>query len=79
MTVQSTAELTSEISRMWEELLGVRPEPGDNFFDLGGNSLLVVDFVLMARERSIGVRSRDVFTHPTPGGLAVALTGRDLP
>jgi hypothetical protein len=69
----STEALTSKIIRLWSELLGVAPEPDDNFFDLGGNSLLVVDFVLMAREHSIDVRSIDVFTHSTPIGLATAL------
>lgn len=40
---------------MWEELLGTAIEPGDNFFDLGGNSMLAVTMASRV-VRDTGVR-----------------------
>jgi len=50
------SRVEAEIKRLWEELLGVH-EIGlsDNFFDLGGNSILAVKMV-HCLERATGVR-----------------------
>lgn len=52
----------------------MQARPYDDFFDLGGNSLAVVDVVLAARRRGITLRSSAVFRNPTPARLAEALT-----
>jgi thioesterase domain-containing protein/aryl carrier-like protein len=57
------------------ELLGVEVAPEDSFFDLGGDSLLVVDMVRSARSAGLHVKTADVFDHPTPAGLAQAVSG----
>ncbi|XXX82738.1 amino acid adenylation domain-containing protein [Sorangium sp. So ce134] len=60
------------IARIWCELLGLdRVGSEDNFFDLGGHSLMAVKLMTRLGERfchSFGVNQ--VFEHPSLGGLA---------
>ncbi len=63
------------LARIWSEVLEV-PEPGisDDFFQLGGHSLLVVSLLARIQEqfgRSIPLAA--VLTHPTIEGLAALL------
>jgi amino acid adenylation domain-containing protein len=62
--------------RLWEEVLGVaQVGVRDNFFDLGGHSILAVS--LMAEVERVFDRSLPIATllrHPTIEGLAEALT-----
>ncbi|HEX2269377.1 MAG TPA: amino acid adenylation domain-containing protein [Pyrinomonadaceae bacterium] len=66
--------LESELVRIWEELLHVEPDIRDNFFDLGGHSLLVMS-LLVRVEQVTGKRLRvaDVFQWPTIESLASLL------
>ncbi|MBR5337150.1 MAG: amino acid adenylation domain-containing protein [Lachnospiraceae bacterium] len=50
----------------------------EDFFDLGGTSLLVTNVVIEAGTRGYNISFGDVFDNPTPGSLA-ALTGDGLP
>ncbi|MFI0421228.1 amino acid adenylation domain-containing protein [Spongiactinospora sp. 9N601] len=65
-------ELERTVARVWADVLGV-PRVGarDNFFDLGGHSLLTLR-VQAALERELGrpVRVVDLFAHPTVADLA---------
>ena len=54
-------------------------ETQDDFFQLGGDSLLVVDVVVEAREYGLDLKTSAVFEHPTPAGLARFLTGSAEP
>ncbi|MEV4840310.1 amino acid adenylation domain-containing protein [Nonomuraea sp. NPDC049486] len=69
------------VAGIWSELLGV---PGiradDDFFDLGGHSLVAIQVVARIRKllapaegRSVGVM--DLFQHPTVRGLAQLIEG----
>ncbi|MDA0634033.1 amino acid adenylation domain-containing protein [Nonomuraea sp. MCN248] len=69
------------VAQIWSELLGV---PGiradDDFFDLGGHSLVAIQVVARIRKllapaegRSVGVM--DLFQHPTVRGLAQLIEG----
>ncbi|WLW53085.1 phosphopantetheine-binding protein [Streptomyces sp. YU58] len=73
----SGEEIEREIRDIWRGLFGVDVGPDDNFFDLGGDSLKVVDVVAAARKRGIGFRSSAVFRNPTPALLAASLTRSD--
>src|ERR1700754_806828 len=66
--------LESELARIWEELLHVEPDIRDNFFDLGGHSLLVMS-LLSRVERVTGKRLHvvDIFQAPTIESLATLL------
>src|SRR5678815_2998508 len=70
---QSAVETT--LARIWAEVLelqrvGVR----DNFFALGGDSILSIQVVAAARKAGLGLRARDVFEHQTVEQLARVAT-----
>ena len=55
----------------WSEVLGV-PRVGvhDNFFDLGGDSLLAIKATLRAQEKGVRVTPKDLFERQTVAALA---------
>ncbi|MEU3416684.1 phosphopantetheine-binding protein, partial [Streptomyces sp. NPDC006658] len=58
---------------MWAELLGVeRVGVDDNFFMLGGDSILSIQVVSRARAAGLALTPRDLFRHPTVAELAAA-------
>ncbi|GAA4909274.1 type I polyketide synthase [Streptomyces coeruleoprunus] len=60
---------------VWSEVLGVVPvRPDDDFFELGGDSMLATRVASRARERGLEFQPKDVFENPTVARLA-ALTG----
>ena len=65
-------ELEEKIARIWAEVLGVeRVGVDDNFFDLGGHSLLVVQVHSRLREAfGVEVSIVELFKNPTVGSLA---------
>jgi len=74
-------DLEAKLVEIWQEVLG-RPNVGvqDNFFDLGGSSLLAVR--VQARiEKELGVRLSlaALFQAPTVGSLAGQLSGPGAP
>lgn len=68
---------------LWSGYFGRPVEPDDDFFDLGGDSLAVLDIVPAAREHGLELRASQALRHPTPARLAEALTapepGRPAP
>ncbi|MFC8721991.1 non-ribosomal peptide synthetase [Kitasatospora sp. NPDC057198] len=76
---QAPAEesLADVVLRAWRATLGPEVGPDDDFFDLGGNSLLAVR--LSAALRRAGLQSvplRDLYLQPTAARLAAHLTAR---
>lgn len=64
--------MTTEIARIWEEILGVRDlAPDADFFELGGTSLHAARVVTKTRA-AFGVRltPQTLFEHPTLVGFA---------
>ncbi|QHF94982.1 non-ribosomal peptide synthetase [Streptomyces sp. NHF165] len=59
------------LAAIWAEVLGV-PRVGarDNFFDLGGDSILSMQVVSRARAAGIPLRSQDIFRGQTVAALA---------
>ncbi|HTJ69424.1 MAG TPA: thioesterase domain-containing protein [Actinospica sp.] len=60
---------------VFEQLLDVTAGPEDDFFDLGGYSLLVVEVVDRAAAAGLTITALDVFEHPTPAALAARARG----
>jgi len=60
------------IARVWEELLGIeRIGVHDNFFDLGGNSLMAIRVISrLKKELSVDVSEVSIFEGPTVASLA---------
>ena len=56
---------------IWQEVLDVE-QVGihDNFFHLGGHSLLIMRVIARAQQEEVYLAARQLFTHPTPSSLA---------
>jgi hypothetical protein len=64
-------DVEAEISGIWSELLGVeRVGVFDDFFDLGGQSLLAAQVIMRLRRVYGEVPLQALFLAPTPAGLA---------
>lgn len=68
-------DFEKQIAEMWQDVLQIRSiGPMDNFFFLGGSSLLVTRVVTKIKERfDIQLPVRDFFANPTLEGLAAYL------
>ncbi|MET8222753.1 non-ribosomal peptide synthase/polyketide synthase [Streptomyces sp. NPDC005301] len=62
------------VARVWEDVLGV-DEVGadDNFFHLGGDSILTMQVVSRLRREGLHLATRDLFTHQTVAELATVV------
>jgi NAD(P)-dependent dehydrogenase (short-subunit alcohol dehydrogenase family)/aryl carrier-like protein len=59
------------LAEVWQELLGIeRIGVNDDFFELGGDSVLGLRIAALARERGIVLSPNELFTHPTIAALA---------
>ncbi|MET8981866.1 thioesterase domain-containing protein [Streptomyces sp. NPDC004539] len=74
-----STETVQTLTAIWEELLDTEVGPDDDFFELGGFSLLAVDVVGAARRSGLAMRAEDLFEHRTVAGLAAALTAPAAP
>ncbi|MFF9202054.1 non-ribosomal peptide synthase/polyketide synthase [Streptomyces sp. NPDC014986] len=64
------------LAGIWADLLGVeRIGADDNFFMLGGDSIVSIQVVSRARTAGLALTPRDLFRHPTLAALATAATG----
>jgi amino acid adenylation domain-containing protein/non-ribosomal peptide synthase protein (TIGR01720 family) len=62
------------VARVWSDVLGVdRVGLLDDFFDLGGDSVLAVRIASRLRALGLGTSVRDLFDRPTVAELAAAL------
>ncbi|WP_424889141.1 amino acid adenylation domain-containing protein [Streptomyces sp. XH2] len=61
------------MAAVFAEILGL-PDVGedDNFFVLGGDSIVSIQLVSTARKAGFTIAAKDVFQHPTPAALAAA-------
>ncbi|MEV4928077.1 amino acid adenylation domain-containing protein, partial [Streptomyces roseoverticillatus] len=61
------------MAAVFAEILGL-PDVGedDNFFALGGDSIVSIQLVSTARKAGFTIAAKDVFQHPTPAALAAA-------
>ncbi|MDY6960016.1 MAG: condensation domain-containing protein, partial [Halobacteriota archaeon] len=69
--VPPATETEKQLAGIWKELLGVE-QIGihDNFFHLGGHSLMSIQLIGLLKSEGWQVTAHEVFTHPTLGGLA---------
>ncbi|MFI8858083.1 non-ribosomal peptide synthase/polyketide synthase [Streptomyces prasinus] len=64
------------IARIWADVLGVADVGAhDNFFHLGGDSILSMQVVSRLRRDGLHLATRDLFTHQTVAELAGVVTG----
>lgn len=73
------ADALTAVVGAWQEVLGVPPEETDNFFDLGGNSMLAARLkAALERESFTGIRLRQLLAHPTPRAMADLLQSQRM-
>ncbi|MEV5427837.1 non-ribosomal peptide synthase/polyketide synthase [Streptomyces sp. NPDC052701] len=66
------------LAAIWAEVLGVaRVGARDNFFALGGDSILSIQIVSRARQAGLALTTKDVFRHQTVAELALCVTDAD--
>ncbi|HSL81570.1 MAG TPA: amino acid adenylation domain-containing protein, partial [Thermoanaerobaculia bacterium] len=72
------SETERRLAGIWREVLGAAaPGRDDDFFELGGDSLLGLQVVArLRRELGLSLEVRTLFEHPTLAGLAHALDER---
>ncbi|MEU4746417.1 condensation domain-containing protein, partial [Actinosynnema sp. NPDC023658] len=67
--------VATALADIWAEVLGVeRVGARDNFFALGGDSILSMQVVSRARQAGLKLTSKDVFLRQTVADLALAVT-----
>ncbi|MFE5287459.1 amino acid adenylation domain-containing protein [Nocardia sp. NPDC056611] len=68
------------LATVFESVLGVESvSADDNFFALGGDSIVAIQLVARAKTAGLGLRARDVFEHKTVAGLAAVATAVTAP
>ncbi|MFI7207938.1 hypothetical protein EEZ25_33200 [Micromonospora aurantiaca] len=66
-------EIVLKLTAIWEAELGAVVTPEDDFFDLGGDSLLALAVARQARAAGISMRAGAVLRHTTVSALADAV------
>lgn len=78
-TAPPQGRLEQQLADIWSRLLGLAAiARHDNFFALGGDSIMAIQAVAQARQSGIALSPRDIFQHPTLADLATAVAGRSL-
>ncbi|GAA3192298.1 amino acid adenylation domain-containing protein [Actinocorallia longicatena] len=69
------APASAVLQELFAEVLRLdRVGPDDDFFTLGGDSIIAIQLVNLARRRSLRLSPREVFVHRTPAALSGILT-----
>jgi phthiocerol/phenolphthiocerol synthesis type-I polyketide synthase E len=71
----ATSDLEVALAQIWGDVLGLDAiGVDDEFFELGGNSLVAVQLIALVRKRlSVRLPMRDVFDAPTIAGMAATV------
>ncbi|WJS00913.1 non-ribosomal peptide synthetase [Roseibium aggregatum] len=70
----------TDICALFADVLGLETVgPADNFFALGGDSILSIQLVSRARRAGLAFSARDVFSNKTPAELATVAQRQQLP
>ena len=76
--VAPRTEMEATLVSIWQELLGVeRVGIHDNFFALGGDSIITIQLSSRAKRAGYQIRPKDIFLHQSIAALALALTQQD--
>lgn len=71
------AEMQATLQRIWSQCLGVESvKPGDNFFEIGGDSLLAIGVAMTANHEGVDLTPQDLYDHHSLSALAETLLAR---
>ena len=73
MSLIDSAALVPRLTAVWEAELGVPVAADDDFFDLGGDSLLALAVARRAAAEGMPMQPGAVLRHPTVAALADAV------
>ena len=74
-----TTSVEGELARIWAAVLRLeKVGVHDNFFEIGGDSILSIQIVSRAQQAAIRVTPRQIFEHPTVAELAAVAGTRQL-
>jgi phthiocerol/phenolphthiocerol synthesis type-I polyketide synthase E len=66
-----------KLQQVWRECLGVPAiDPDQNFFEIGGDSLIAIGIAMNATNQGLELTPQDLYEHPTVSALAAAITAR---
>ncbi|GKU06526.1 peptide synthetase [Fusarium langsethiae] len=68
------------LSDLWTEVLGSKEKPAgrtDNFFNVGGDSMMAMRLVALARYRGLALTVVDIFKHPILSNMADVVEALD--
>lgn len=69
------SEIENKLVKIWEEVLNFSPiEVNDNFFEIGGDSILSIQIIAKARNQGIEMAPNLLFEHQTISELALFTT-----
>ncbi len=67
----ANSEIEAQLQAIWQKVLGVEKiGTRDNFFDLGGDSILSIQIISAARRQGIVIKPNHIFRYPTISELA---------
>ncbi len=70
------SEVEAALAKVWADVLRVGAVGRhDDFFELGGDSILSIQIVARARQAGVRITPRQLFDHPTIAGLAAVAAG----
>ncbi|MDZ5726452.1 non-ribosomal peptide synthetase [Acetobacterium sp. K1/6] len=69
--VKPESDLEKKICEAFEETLGIKPiGTNDNFFEIGGTSLMATKLTIKAEKRGVKISYANIFKYQTPGEMA---------
>lgn len=72
--VAPRTETEQKLAQLWQELLRVdKVGMYDNFFSLGGDSIIAIQLISRAKKEGISFKVKDVFEHQTIDGLSQSI------
>ncbi|KAM0309810.1 hypothetical protein ACHAPQ_012546, partial [Fusarium lateritium] len=78
----TSADSDAKLENIWITSLSLEPGSANmsaTFFEMGGNSIIAIKMVNMARSNGIELKVSDIYQNPTLAGLKAVVTGSSLP
>ncbi len=76
-TADAGAQMQATLQRIWSQCLGVESvSPGDNFFEIGGDSLVAIGVAMTASHEGVELTPQDLYDNPTLAALTDAIVAR---
>ena len=76
-TTDTRTQMQSTLHRIWSQCLGVATvAPADNFFEIGGDSLVAIGVAMTASHEGVELTPQDLYDNPTLSALTEALVAR---